>query len=251
MHVAEATDAASAASFVWWCDHVATFQHADQPHWSGWLYAFVFATRRQRYDELIAPADVRRTVYDGFHIAVELGDLQPQVEARRSGPFSDWDVRAMALHEMNPGDFGRSPFTLIEDIVRMARFQTFVRRHAVYIDEERAEPFRRSAHDLITRQGVWMPNPLLDFVELAEKGLPPPLMRIREEQVGRLNGGYEFQQRRRLPDYCRAHHPEVAAPDQMVADVLIAGDTFGFGTDDELQRLLTIFASFESWPHDD
>ncbi len=149
-----------------WGEHVVIPRHAIHPQWSGWMTAISHA-HKNRYNHIILPAAHRNALYRGFLGATDIADLESVFAARREGPFSDWDVLTMAQHGFDPGYRPVDPFRWIGDATKVHRFQLFVRDFDNSLNDGMRTRLRVSATSYLQEVGVWMPEPLQDWHELA------------------------------------------------------------------------------------
>lgn len=147
-----------AEHFYKWATTVYNEVHADQPQWSAWeMLFFQAAYNPEMADRLGLPSDNRDSILSQYRDALDMDDVEQEVESLKSKLLSDWDLEMYSIHQFNNNDLS-DPFSIVLRTVRMNRFQLFWEKIIPQLSTDENVQVWKGAQSLLKSLGVWMPE---------------------------------------------------------------------------------------------
>lgn len=145
-----------AEHFYRWATTVYNEVHADLPQWSAWeMLLFQAAYNPEIRDRLGLPSDKRDSILSQYRDALDIDDVEQEVENLKAKLLSDWDLEMYSIHQFNNDDLS-DPFSIVLRTVRINRFQLFWESIIPQLPAEQSVQLWKRAQGLLKSLRVWM-----------------------------------------------------------------------------------------------
>lgn len=144
--------------FYKWATTVYNEVHANQPQWSAWETLFFQAAYNpEMRDRLGLPSGKCDSILTQYRDALDMDDVEQEVENLKAKLLSDWDLEMYAIHQFNNDDLS-DPFSIVLRTVRMNLFQIFWEKLIPQLSTAESMQLWKRAQSLLESLTVWMPE---------------------------------------------------------------------------------------------